>query len=334
MRNSLALSALAVLLWGCGVTPAAPTATPSPAVDAMVRTAVPTAVVRGPEGESTPDPLDLLFATAADAAGTPELAEGRIVDAHGRQMWIRCTGEGAPTVVLEGTWGSQSSDWDFTSPGIAEFTRVCVYDHAEPGDESRTIETLVADLNAMLGSAGVGGPYVLVGHDIGGLVVRLYAHRYPDEVAGMVLVDALHEDVLSQSLAGLPPEKPGEDAQLAERRAFLESLGDMEQVRAAGDLGDTPLVVLSQVLPTADGDVSPAVRRSERIWQEAQGELAELSSDSVHVNAETPRQRRVHREQPQLVVEAISQVVEAARTGEPLPPCEEELERLGGECVR
>ncbi|HWR73601.1 MAG TPA: alpha/beta fold hydrolase, partial [Nitrospirota bacterium] len=124
---------------------------------------------------------------------------GRIVDVGGYRLHLNCTGEGSPTVILESGMNEFSLSWALVQPGVAKFTRVCSYDRAglgwsDPGRAPRTSETIVRELHALLRAAGITGPLVLAGHSFGGMNARLYARRYPNEVAGMVLVDSAHED--------------------------------------------------------------------------------------------------------------------------------------------
>ena len=133
---------------------------------------------------------------AVDLALYP--APGRMVDVGGHSLHLYCTGEGSPTVILEAGGGSFSLDWSLVQPEVAKSTRVCSYDRAglgwsEPGPLPRSAGRIVSELHAMLQAAGEQGPYVMVGHSFGGMVVRLYAARYPGEIAGLVLVDAAYE---------------------------------------------------------------------------------------------------------------------------------------------
>ncbi len=123
---------------------------------------------------------------------------GKMVDVGGYQLHIHCAGEGGPTVVLEAGMASSSLDWALVQPEIAKFTKVCSYDRAGMGwsQESpnpRTSTHMVEELHTLLKNAQVPGPYILVGHSFGGINIRLYANRYPDEVFGLVLVDSSHE---------------------------------------------------------------------------------------------------------------------------------------------
>jgi pimeloyl-ACP methyl ester carboxylesterase len=121
---------------------------------------------------------------------------GEMVDVGGSSMHLHCTGEEgrAPTVVMDIGAGGNLLDWAPVQPGVAKFARVCSYDRAgagwsDPGTQPRTSQRFVGELHALLNDAGIQDPYVLVGHSLGGNNVQIYASRYPDEVAGMVLVD-------------------------------------------------------------------------------------------------------------------------------------------------
>ncbi len=125
-------------------------------------------------------------------------APGQLVDVGGYKLHINCIGQGSPTVLLEGGLGEYSLTWAHVQPGIAQNTRVCAYDRAgygwsEVSPDPRTAVNEVEELHRLLVNANIQGPYLLVGHSLGGMLVRMYAKNYPDEVAGMVLVDSMHE---------------------------------------------------------------------------------------------------------------------------------------------
>jgi pimeloyl-ACP methyl ester carboxylesterase len=126
-------------------------------------------------------------------------APGKLVDVGGYRLHLNCTGKSGPTVVLIAGAGDFSFDWGLVQPGVSRFTLGCSYDRAglawsEPGPTPRTMKQDAYELHTLLKAARIRGPYVLVGHSIGGLIARVYAEQYPDEVAGMVLIDSTHED--------------------------------------------------------------------------------------------------------------------------------------------
>lgn len=125
---------------------------------------------------------------------------GQMVDVGGFWMHISCTGEGATTVILDAGLGGASLDWSLIQPTLSGSTRVCAYDRAgmgwsDPSPEPRTPEQIARELHTLLLNAQIAPPYVLVGHSLAGKNVRMFAAQHPDEVAGMVLIDARSEYV-------------------------------------------------------------------------------------------------------------------------------------------
>jgi pimeloyl-ACP methyl ester carboxylesterase len=130
---------------------------------------------------------------AVDARAYP--MPGQLIDVGGHRLHLSCTGSGGPTVVLEPGGGEMSSNLGWITPAVARDTRVCVYDRAgrgwsEPAASAQDGVQIATDLHTLLHRAHVPGPYVLAGHSFGGLYVLTFAARYPDEVAGMVLIDS------------------------------------------------------------------------------------------------------------------------------------------------
>jgi pimeloyl-ACP methyl ester carboxylesterase len=131
---------------------------------------------------------------------------GQMVDVGGYRLHLYGMGEGSPSVILDAGMGCHCLDWALVQPEIAKFARVYSYDRAGNGwsEESphpRTSGNITDELHTLLVNAGIKGPYVLVGHSFGGINLRLFAIRYPQDVLGIVLVDAAHEDQMEK----LPP---------------------------------------------------------------------------------------------------------------------------------
>lgn len=124
---------------------------------------------------------------------------GQLVGVGKFRLNVYCSGQGSPTVVLEAGLADSLESWSRVQPEIAGFARVCSYDRAgygysDPGPMPRTSDRIAAELHAALRAAGEKPPYLLVGHSFGGFNVRVFNGKYPDEVAGLVLVDATQED--------------------------------------------------------------------------------------------------------------------------------------------
>ena len=171
---------------------------------------------------------------------------------NGTHLHLQCRGTGGPTVVLEPGLFGLGLVWSEVQRGVADFTQVCAYDHAGTGRSGPRIgaatgENIVETLHTLLYTAAVPGPYVLVGWSWGGIYVRLFAERYRDEVAGMVLVDASHED----QFVRFPP---------ALRRTTRIAGVIFRVLRVLARLGVLRLPALQRALASLLVPVSPDVR--------------------------------------------------------------------------
>jgi pimeloyl-ACP methyl ester carboxylesterase len=124
---------------------------------------------------------------------------GRLIDAGGFRLHLNCSGQGSPTVVLDAALGASSISWTLVQREVAALTRVCSYDRAgfgwsDLGPMPRAAGRIADELRVLLERGGVPPPFLLVGHSFGGLVMRIFARRHRDEVAGLVLVDPAHPE--------------------------------------------------------------------------------------------------------------------------------------------
>jgi pimeloyl-ACP methyl ester carboxylesterase len=262
-------------------------------------------------------------------------------DIGGRRLFLRCTGHRSPTVLFE---GGLTTDWYDLQNQLTPFTRVCSYDHpngpwsrSDPAPTPRTAHDFVADLHTLLHVAHVPGPYLLAGHSNGGLFTLLYASTYPRQVAGLVLIDAVHPATIKRRLAMLKPILSPEEWQPARLRmiTLLPRLLDPEQVdiwtserqtRTAlhrSPIRPMPLVTLAHGHP--DDPPPPYVELEEPFWRQLQRELAQLVPGGRLVVA-TESGHDIQHEQPELVLDAIRDVVLAVRAGDLVPTDE----RFGG----
>jgi pimeloyl-ACP methyl ester carboxylesterase len=289
---------------------------------------------------------------AAHAVGNGNF--GGLVDiGDGRHMYLECRGVSSPTVVLISGKGNGAADWskvldpadpvhnapfDAVSagegrvlesaaavfPAVSRFTRVCAYDRpgtriygadiSTPVAQPHRVDQAVDDLRTLLTAAGEPGPYVLVAHSYGGLVALLYVRLHPEEVAGLVMVDAasdlLRQEAGAEELAAWDASNRMSYPAAPEAVELLDAIGRIE---AAPSLPERPAVVLSAdkpwqaPAPDAHGGMITFAE-----WLAAQDLLA-ASLHATHV-AETHSGHNLYLYQPELVVDAIRKVVEDVRS--------------------
>lgn len=168
------------------------------------------------------------YETVSEAVGPdPVPMPGQLVDIGSHSLHLNCTGSGSPTVVLEPGAGAMSSAFGWVAPPVARTTQVCAYDRAgrgwsEPADTVQDATQIATDLHTLLERAGVPGPYVLAGHSFGGLYVLTFADLYPEDVAGMVVVDSTAPRWADVKADASPPNTP-DTGSLTDRIAALSS---------------------------------------------------------------------------------------------------------------
>jgi pimeloyl-ACP methyl ester carboxylesterase len=277
-------------------------------------------------------------------------APGEFVEVNGLRMHLLCIGQGSPTVVLDSGLSDTWLHWYKVQPEVAKFTRVCAYDRAgvglsDPRPGPRTSRVMAEELHTLLRNAGVAPPFVLAGHSMGGLNVRMYASLYRVEVAGMVLVDSCHPDQprripefeksseyrrrqierdrvlmpfgIPRLLGWCGTAVPGRqaahrsfDCTVQQKRGTLAEMAgsndSFAQAGATGSLGDMPLIVVSEAPSSA------AAKQFLAYWYPMQDELARLSSRGSRVHAQGSG-HMIALDRPDVVIAAIRDVVAHCR---------------------
>jgi len=277
-------------------------------------------------------------------------APGKLVAVRGYRLHLFCKGSAGPTVVIEQGAGELSRFWWPIQDEVSEFARVCTYDRAGFGwsdatRQGRTIEDRAEDLHLLLGNAGVAGPYILVAHSYGGMIVRSYTTKYRSEVAGLVLVDTPEEtsifdrDVLdfyakvriANCVAGLaarfgilrllrnwaPLDRYGfwlsgseEYSALCDDLASLERVPEPQRSsKAAGSLGALPVMVITHGQPFPG-----PFALLEKNWAQGQSHLAALSTDGALIVA-TNSNHMIQQDEPELILDAIRRMHNSIREG-------------------
>lgn len=288
---------------------------------------------------------------------------GELVDVGGYSLHINCVGQGSPTVVLDAGSGGMSAQWVRVQREVSGTTRVCAYDRAgmgwsEMGPDPRDAKQITNELHTLLSKAGIEEPYVLVGHSFGGMYVQTYAARYPDEVAGVGLVDSSTEpeqfsqppeaqdsnEPQKQSSAAVPqlvrlgvslPARQGVVRLLSkldpaspdlpsQQRAQIDALTPSTRQWTTSALEFlAPTQTLRTGSPGSLGNKPLAVvtaGASEPSWLKRQDDLTTLSSNSKHrvVKRATHTSLMYERSDAQATSAAIVEVVQAVRNDQSL----------------
>lgn len=264
----------------------------------------------------------------------------QLVDIGTHSLHIRCTGKGHPVVVIDTGVGDTSERWQDFQTRVAQITRVCTYDRAgygtsEPGPLPRHSQREADELKLLLENADIKEPYVLVGHSLGGLNAQVFAARYPDQVAGLILLDPTPLPFISgqafpelyrmfeQQAAELrqvaEAARKSSDAEAQAKADYLEAVASehaaliaesASQVAAIVSFGDLPLIVIGSGKPNpVFGEQAEAF---QQFWIEQNRALALRSTNGAFVLAQESS-HYLHEDAPDVVLDAIRQMVEQSQ---------------------
>jgi pimeloyl-ACP methyl ester carboxylesterase len=244
---------------------------------------------------------------------TKGLLSSQKIDAGGHTLNMLIGGEVRPAVVFEAGFGSGLTSWSTVQSNIAKFARTVSYDRAgigqsEAGPKPRAAKQIAAELHSALQNAGIGPPYVLVGHSFGGIYVRVFADMYPKEVAGMVLIDPSQETFEDWTQTHKEAQRAEAPEQMAKaspgvRDESAEVSRSYEQARGAKVPAGIPVILLSAM---RDDTMPAAVRK---VWSQMHEDWIAKVPGGKHVVVENSG-HFIQGEQPQLVIDAIKQVVD------------------------
>jgi pimeloyl-ACP methyl ester carboxylesterase len=285
-------------------------------------------------------------APSSPAAFVPPDMQGRAIDVGGRQLHMHCTGNSGPSVIIESALGMWTSHYSVLQEHIARFGRVCTYDRAglgwsDPASAGRSIDDMANDLERVVQASELPAPYILVGHSLGGLIVRRYASKHAAEVAGVVLVESSNELInfttayqtsriqrIAMIDSGLKIGKPGipvmpmpagsapetimamlPETLLAtkdELASFERTPESMRSSGGFGTLGEIPLIVIRR------GRTAQPPSADDNAWRDSQIALSNLSTNSEVVVAKNSG-HMVHIDEPAVVAAAVERVWKISR---------------------
>jgi pimeloyl-ACP methyl ester carboxylesterase len=283
------------------------------------------------------EPAAAVESSATALFGSPP--PGRFASLGTHRLYYHCSGSQGPTVVIDAGLGGSAVEWSEVQTALSQEHRVCSYDRAgyawsDTGPAPRTADVELAELVQLLEAIGEPPPYLLVGHSYGGFIMRLFAARAPDMVAGLVLVDSSHPDEIPQTgtaAPGQPMQRNALDVKRFEadfdelppalaqsmflnsrRKAVFAQMDELAGfsasaalVAASGRLGNLPLVVLSRD-HEAGSDAS-----QEAHWHELQRSLAALSA-SGELRIISGSGHNLHVTHPRAVTAAVDSVAALA----------------------
>jgi pimeloyl-ACP methyl ester carboxylesterase len=249
----------------------------------------------------------------------PYVAAGARIDIGARSLYLDCRGSGIPTIILEAGSGSDSSTWFAVHDELAKTTRTCAYDRAGRARSDprprHTLADAAADLRALLAAAGERGPFVVVGHSLGGAYGRVFAATYRGEMAGLVLVDAFNPDLEAAWVHPLLGALRGEyEARLDGLRDQVSRVDSLDWAASETQLNGSSLSGLPvEVLVAPRGEPRLDQATNATIADAWRAAFESLSPGHVVQTTAWGAGHNIHIDRPDLVIESARRVVTSAR---------------------
>ena len=280
--------------------------------------------------------VSVLLVLMAGCNPLPESPHDELVDVGTHSLYIHCTGTGKPTIVIDTGVGESYESWESTIESLSHETRVCAYDRAgygqsEPGPMPRDSQRAADELHLLLANSGEGDPFLLIGHSLGALNMQLYAYSYPEEVAGLVLLDppplawmmgerfpelrelfieeteALRKDADSASTSSDPEIRANAAYWNAVASEFEEFFGwTAEEIGEIHSFGELPLTVIGATEP--DPRFGDSAQEYRQFWNEESQLIAGKSEPGKFILAEGSS-HHIHLDAPQVVFDAILEMI-------------------------
>jgi pimeloyl-ACP methyl ester carboxylesterase len=265
--------------------------------------------------------ISITAAVCACASADPTAVTGKF-SIGGRSLYLDCHGSGSPTVVMDAGLGNTHATWSAVAPAVSKLARVCTYDRANLGSSDATTKPrssadIVSDLHALLKSASISPPYLLVGHSLGGMDMRLFASDFATEVAGIVLVDPTPTAFVDEECAVVTAsECSALRSGWSDNPEGIDNVKNGQEITQTGPLPTVPMTVLAATTHGQAVITEPATQAQiEVFWQRDQAALvASMPQAKLEV---IPSGHDIQLLHPDAVIGALTEMIAALRVAAP-----------------
>jgi len=255
--------------------------------------------------------LPLTFKRIVKDDSSESILKLQKVDVGGHSLQLLVGGQGSPAVVFEGGFGAGIASWSRVQKDVAAFAQTVSYDRAglgqsDPGPKPRSAKQIATELHVALQKAGIKPPYVMVGHSFGGIYVRVFADMYPNEVAGLVLIDPSQESFNDWLIKNQPDRLKAAESNMANAGEGVKAeYASVDTSYSQARVAKVPKGIPVTLLTATEDESMPAEAR--KLWIEKHKEWSATVPGSKHVVVEKAS-HFIQAQQPAVVIEAIKQV--------------------------